>query len=120
MALSLARQHHHSMITVRIDNAVQDYRQWKVAFDSYAAIRNRMGVLNYRISRPVDDGRRVLIELDFEQRSAAQAFIEFLVDKVWRTPRSRAALADHNQPELLEALERWSTTTPATASPVQA
>lgn len=108
------------MITVRIDNAVQDYRQWKAAFDNYTAVRDRMGVLNYRISRPLGDGRRVLIELDFEQRSAAEAFIEFLVDKVWRTPRSQAALANHDRPELLEALERWSTAAQATAPPVQA
>lgn len=94
------------MITVRIDNTVHDYRQWKAAFDTYAAVRDRMGVLGYRISRPADDDHRVLIELDFHERPAAQAFIEFLVHKVWQTPRSRATLIAHDPPELLELLEQ--------------
>jgi hypothetical protein len=119
MASTVVRHHRHPMITVRIDNAVQDYGQWKAAFDSYAAVRERMGVLNFRISRPIDDDQRILIELDFDQRSAAEDFIEFLIDKVWRTPRSQTVLAHHNRPELLEAVERWSKAT-ATASPERA
>jgi hypothetical protein len=109
MAARDASRHRRSMITVRIDNTVHDYNQWKAAFDDYAAMRGRLGVLEYRIARPTGDDHRVLVELDFRQRPAAEAFIAFLVDKVWRTPRSQANLTDHQPPELFEVLERTST-----------
>lgn len=93
------------MITLRIENTVTDYDDWKTAFDGYAGVRDRMGVRSYRVTRNAEDRRRVFVELDFGARQEAEGFLAFLTDKVWRTPRSQAVLAAHHQPQILQLVE---------------
>ncbi len=93
------------MTTLRIENDVTDFNTWKAAFDAYAAVRTRMGVRRWRVTRMVHDPLRVYVDLDFDSTGEAEAFGEFLVTKVWNTPRSQAALARHHQPVLLELVE---------------
>ncbi|WP_020386486.1 hypothetical protein [Kribbella catacumbae] len=93
------------MTTLRIENTVTDYDDWKAAFDSYAAVRKRMGVRFYRITRNTADDHQVFVELDFPDREKAEIFLTFLTDKVWRTPRSRALLTEHHQPRFLELVD---------------
>jgi hypothetical protein len=93
------------MTTLRIDNTVADYADWKAAFDSYAAVRERMAVRSHRVTRSTDDPHRVFVELDFATRQDAEVFLIFLTDKVWRTPRSRAVLTTHHQPQILDLVE---------------
>jgi hypothetical protein len=71
------------MPTVQIEHAVRDYDGWKAAFDRDPAGREASGVRRYRIGRPVDDHRYVLVELDFETRDAAEAFVATM-QGIWR------------------------------------
>ncbi|MGH3713007.1 MAG: hypothetical protein ACRDT4_06025 [Micromonosporaceae bacterium] len=93
------------MTTLRIENSVTDFHLWKAAFDAYAAVRTRMGVRRWRVTRQMEDPLHVYVELDFDTTGEAAAFAEFLVSKVWRTPRSQAALARHHAPVLLMQVE---------------
>jgi hypothetical protein len=86
------------MLTLRIEHAVTDFGKWKALFDSDPLQRKESGVLGYRIEQPIDDDRSVIIDLDFGERSAAQAFVERLqalwastgpAQAVWRDPRTR-------------------------------
>jgi hypothetical protein len=57
---------------------VPDVEAWKKAFDSDPLGRRRSGVRRYRILRPVDDQHYVLVDLEFETLSRAQAMLEAL------------------------------------------
>jgi hypothetical protein len=56
-------------------------------------------VLAYRISRPVDDPTTVHIDLDFDAREDATAFVQVL-EKIWQSPLSAAVSSAHAAPEL--------------------
>lgn len=93
------------MTTLRIENSVTDFSTWKAAFDAYADVRTRMGVRRWRVTRMIEDPLHVYVDLDFDGAGEAEAFAEFLVEKVWPTPRSQAALTRHHPPVLLELIE---------------
>lgn len=61
------------MITLRIEHKVASYDGWKKAFDSDPIDRKKSGVKQYRIYRPLDDDKFVIIELDFENHDKARA-----------------------------------------------
>ncbi|MEO5947398.1 MAG: hypothetical protein ABIP79_11330 [Chitinophagaceae bacterium] len=61
------------MITLRIEHKVSDYDGWKKAFDSDPLNRKQSGVKAYRICRPVDDDKFVIIDLEFDNMEQAQA-----------------------------------------------
>ena len=71
------------MPTVQIEHAIRDFDGWKVAFDRDPARRAAAGVRRYRIYRPVDDAHYVIIELDFDERQAAEAFVTTMRG-IWR------------------------------------
>jgi hypothetical protein len=90
------------MTILRIQNKVKDFARWRAAFDAYADVRRRMNVRAYRVTRGVEDPQSVFVDLDFDSAQDARAFATFLTDRVWPTPRSQAALAEHYVPVLLE------------------
>lgn len=63
------------MLSVQIEHPIRDYEGWRAAFDRDPASREASGVRRYRISRPVDDLNYVIVELDFENREKAGAFV---------------------------------------------
>ena len=63
------------MYVLRIEHPVPDYQGWKRAFDSDPVGRQRMGVRRYQVSRAVDDANFVLIDLDFDTVSQAEALL---------------------------------------------
>ncbi|MFD4441823.1 hypothetical protein ACFWPK_18820 [Nocardia sp. NPDC058519] len=81
-------------ITLHIDNTVRDYDDWKAAFDQYERFRADNGVRTYRVGRVDGAPPRVLIDLDFDDRSTAEAFRTALAT-VLATPRSRAMVINH-------------------------
>jgi hypothetical protein len=81
------------MTTLRIEHAITDYATWLRAFDSFATARERAGVRQHRILRPVDDERYVSIDLDFDSARAAEEFLQFLRSSVWSDPGRVPALA---------------------------
>ncbi|MEX2457630.1 MAG: hypothetical protein WD770_01435 [Actinomycetota bacterium] len=63
------------MSILRIEHSVKDFGQWKQAFDSDPAGRERSGVRRYQVMRPVDDPNFVMIDLEFETPEAAEALL---------------------------------------------
>jgi hypothetical protein len=63
------------MAILRIEHPVQDYEAWKQVFDSDPVGRETSGVRRYQILRPVDDPNYVMIDLEFDTRSDAEAML---------------------------------------------
>jgi hypothetical protein len=61
--------------TVQIEHPIRDFDGWKAAFDRDPAGREASGVRRYRVYRPVDDPKYVIIELDFDARDRAESFL---------------------------------------------
>lgn len=62
------------MPTLQIEHVVRDYEGWKAAFDSDPVGREEGGVRSYRILRPADDPRFVIVDLEFATIEEAEAF----------------------------------------------
>ena len=92
------------MTTLHIENTVQDYDAWKTAFDKFDRARRDRGVRSYRISRARHDAEKVLVDLEFDNSTRAEEFVEFL-EGVWRTPQSQGVSSAHTAPVVLEVLE---------------
>ncbi|MEV4157331.1 hypothetical protein AB0J48_30360 [Nocardia salmonicida] len=90
-------------VTLHIDNTVHDYDDWKAAFDQYERFRADNGVRRYRVGRVEGTPQRVLIDLDFDDRTTAEAFGTALAS-VLATPRSRAMVIGH-QAWLVDVVE---------------
>jgi hypothetical protein len=95
------------MNSLLIRNQVHDYDSWKAAFDKFERFREEHGVRSYRVLRRTDDERDVQVILDFDTHDAAVDFRGRL-EQIWRTPQSRAQLAGHDDPVLLEVVGRES------------
>jgi hypothetical protein len=61
--------------TLKIEHAIVDFETWKAAFERDPIGRERSGVRRYRVCRPLDDPRYVLIDLDFDEPAQAEAFL---------------------------------------------
>ncbi len=93
--------------SLQIRNTVHDYDSCKAAFDKFERFRSDHGVRSYRVLRRADDARDVQVILDFDTPEAAVQFRGQL-EQIWRTPQSRAQLAGHDEPVLLEDVGRQS------------
>jgi hypothetical protein len=67
---------------LRIEHPVMDFEGWKKAFDSDPVGRQKSGVRRYVISRPLDDPKYVMIDLEFETPAQAEALLAAMRD-VW-------------------------------------
>jgi hypothetical protein len=63
------------MYMLRIEHPVPNYAGWKKAFDSDPAGRKKLGVRRYRVLRPVDNPKYVIIDLEFGTREQAEALL---------------------------------------------
>ncbi len=59
---------------LQIEHPISDFDTWKEAFDSFADFRQRSGVRRYRVLQPTDDPNYIIIELEFDGQSEAEAF----------------------------------------------
>ena len=57
-----------------IEHSVRDFDAWKRAFDTDPVGREQNGVRRYRILRAADDPNFVVIELEFDGATEAEAF----------------------------------------------
>ena len=87
------------MITVHIANTVGDFDTWKVNFDKYERFRAEQGVQSYRVSRSLTEPNEVLVDLEFCDETAAQAFLPKL-EKIMSSPQAQAQLVRHSAPRL--------------------
>lgn len=63
------------MYILRIEHPVADFDGWKKAFDSDPVGRKESGVKSYRIMRPVDNPRYVMIDLLFDTVKEAETLL---------------------------------------------
>jgi hypothetical protein len=100
------------MYILCIEHPVDDYDAWKAAFDSDPIGRERSGVRRYRVLRATHDPSYVMLELEFDTLSEAQAFKAALggveLDSASEAEAARAALEDPTTPpELTHGLRVW-------------
>ena len=63
------------MYILRIEHPITNYEGWKKAFDSDPVGRQNSGVLQYRVLRPIDDANYIMIDLEFDTASQAEALL---------------------------------------------
>lgn len=63
------------MYMLRIEHAIPDFEGWKRAFDSDPVDREKSGVRRYQILRPIDNPAHVMIDLEFDSLSQAEALL---------------------------------------------
>jgi len=93
------------MTTLRIEHAIHDYPQWRTAFDGYAEARARARVRDFAIRLPVDDQSYLSLDLEFDSSGDAQAFADFLEQKVWISPATAPALAGVPRTRILDRVD---------------
>ena len=93
------------MSTLHIEHPISDFSTWTAAFARFAPRRTAGGVLAERVSRPVDDPRFVVVDLDFGSRTEAEAFLHVLRTEVWSDPERSPALAGAPVARVLEAVD---------------
>jgi hypothetical protein len=92
----------NEMHILRIEHAVPDFDGWKAAFDGDPVGREEAGVRRYRILRPVDDPNYVMVDLEFDSRSEAEALLAALRD-MWR--RVEGTIMMNPRVQIVEAVE---------------
>ncbi len=93
------------MHTLRIEHQIRDFDTWKGAFDRFSDFRQQSGVRSYRVLRPIDDPNYVIIDLEFDSSSEAEAFLAALWRNVWSSREAAPALVGSPQTRIVEAVE---------------
>ena len=88
--------------TLHIEHAITDFGVWRTAFASFDQARHAAGVREARVYRPVDDPKFVVLDLDFDTRGEADAFLRFLETVVWENPANSPALVGAPRAVVLE------------------
>ncbi len=76
---------------VRLEHPVQDFEDWKKAFDSDPLGREKLRVRRYRILRTNDDPKYVMVDLEFDTSSDAEAFRVAITD-LWRDAEAKGII----------------------------
>ena len=66
------------MYILRIEHPIFNFEDWKKAYDSDPIGREKSGVRRYQILRPLDDEKYVMIDLEFDTASQAEAVLAAL------------------------------------------
>jgi hypothetical protein len=90
------------MAILRIEHPVPDFEGWKSAFDSDPAGRKQSGARRYTIFRSIDDPNYVLIDLEFDTTSEAEALLAALRG-VWS--RVQGTVMSNPQARIVEAVD---------------
>jgi hypothetical protein len=90
------------MYILRIEHPVPDFDGWKKAFDSDPVGRKKSGVRRYRVLRPIDDANYVMIDLEFDTVSQAEALLAAM-RVVWG--RVEGKIMMNPQARIVEAVE---------------
>ena len=90
------------MYILRIEHPVADFNGWKKAFDSDPVGREKSGVRRYRVLRPIDDAKYVMIDLEFDTADQAQALLAAM-RVVWGRVQGKIML--NPQARIVEAVD---------------
>ena len=93
------------MHILQIEHPIRDFDTWKMAFDRVDGRRQQLGVRGYRIFQPTDDPNYVMIDLEFDRASEAEAFLTFLQRDVWSSRDAAPALIGDPQTRIVETVE---------------
>ena len=93
------------MSTLHIEHSISDFVSWKAAFDRAAPLRAKGQVRAYDIHQPVGDPSYVMVRLEFDEESAAHAFLTTL-EQLWKNPDATPALRGTPRARILERRER--------------
>jgi hypothetical protein len=94
-----------SRVVLRVEHPVADYEQWKhEGFDRDPIGRARAGVRRYRVLRAGERPALVAVELEFDDRSAAESFAVAL-EEMWSRVRERFGWRELPQAQLFELAE---------------
>ena len=93
------------MHLLQIEHPISDFDTWKGAFDSFADFRKQSGVRRYRVFQPNENPNYVIIELEFDSSSEAEAFLAALRRNVWSSREAAPALRGEPQTHIVEAVE---------------
>ena len=88
------------MATLHIEHVVPDFEAWKKAFDSDPLQRKESGVRRYRVLRPVDDPKYVMVDLEFDNATQAEALLGRLRE-MWR----KVTVMREPQARILESVD---------------
>lgn len=81
------------MATLHIEHAITSLDTWVGAFNSFADARANAGVIHQRVQQPVADHGYIVVDLDFADVAAANAFKDFLETVVWQSTDLSPGLA---------------------------
>lgn len=90
------------MYILRIEHPVPNFDGWKKAFESDPVGRQKAGVRRYRVLRPIDDAKYVMIDLEFDTSSQAEALLAAM-RVVWG--RVDGKVMTNPQARIVEAVE---------------
>lgn len=90
------------MYILRIEHPVSNYEGWKQAFDSDPVGRQKSGVRRYRVLQPRDDANYVMIDLEFDTASEAEALLAAM-RAVWN--RVAGKIIMNPQARIVEVIE---------------
>jgi hypothetical protein len=95
------------MATLHVELDVRDYDMWREAFGRDAAGRQESGVRRYRIFRPIDDQKHVMLDLDFDSAQEADTFLTILRNDVWSSGDKAPAKVGTPQARIFEMVENY-------------
>ncbi len=64
------------MYILRIEHPVSAFDEWKKAFDNDPVSRGQSGVQRYRVLRPLDDPKYVMVDLEFDTSTQANLILD--------------------------------------------
>jgi hypothetical protein len=92
-------------VVLRVEHPVAEYERWKEdGFDRDPIGRARSGVRRYRVLRAGERPVLVAVELEFDDRNAAEAFAVAL-EEMWARVRERFGWRELPQAQLFELAE---------------
>lgn len=90
------------MYTLCIEHPIPSYERWKQAFDNDPVGREKMRVRRYQILRPVDNPNYVMIQLEFDTASDAEALLNAM-RAVWS--RVEGTIMTDPKAQIVEVVE---------------
>jgi hypothetical protein len=89
---------------LQIEHPVRDFETWKAAFDGAQERREVGRVRRYQIYRPVDDPKYIAVDLEFDSRDEAEAFMLGL-EEMWRSPQAALVLGGSPRARIVDTVE---------------
>jgi hypothetical protein len=89
---------------LHIEHRVPDFDRWKESFDSDPVRREESGVRRYRILRGSDDPNLVMLDLEFDTTSDAEALLTALRE-LWREMEPAGVIDEAPHARIVETIE---------------